>query len=80
MKTRTLQRRLGEAGASYQDLLEKSRREAEKDLADRSLPIAEVAFLLGYSEPSAFHRAFKRWKKMTPRDFRQETGSRVTDL
>ena len=70
---RTLQRRLEEAGVSYQDLLEKTRRgAAEKYLADRSLPIAEVAFLLGYSEPSAFHRAFKRWKNMTPQAIRQK--------
>jgi len=71
---RTLQRRLEGAGISYQDLLEKTRREAaEKYLADRSLPIGEVAFLLGYSEPSAFHRAFKRWKNMTPQAFRQRS-------
>jgi AraC-like DNA-binding protein len=69
---RTLQRRLEEAGCSYQDLLEQTRRDAaEKYLSDRSLPIAEVAFLLGYSEPSAFHRAFKRWKKVTPQAFRK---------
>jgi AraC-like DNA-binding protein len=52
---RTLQRRLEQAGVSYQDLLEETLREtAEQSLLDRSLPISEVAFLLGYSEPSAF--------------------------
>lgn len=31
----------------------------------------EVAFLLGYSEPSAFHRAFRRWTGVTPQEFRR---------
>jgi AraC-like DNA-binding protein len=69
---RTLQRRLEQAGVSYQELLEETLREAaEQYLLDRSLPISEVAFLLGYSEPSAFHRAFKRWNNVTPLNFRQ---------
>jgi AraC-like DNA-binding protein len=69
---RTLQRRLAAAGVSYQDLVELARREAaEKYLADLSLSIAEVSYLLGYSEPSALHRAFKRWKHTTPQAFRQ---------
>jgi AraC-like DNA-binding protein len=69
---RTLQRRLEAAGRSYQDLVELTRKEAaERYLRDTSLPIAEVAYLLGYSEPSALHRAFKRWKGVTPQVFRQ---------
>jgi AraC-like DNA-binding protein len=39
-------------------------------LADRSLAIHEVAFLLGYSEPSTFYRAFRRWTGTSPREFR----------
>ena len=69
---RTLQRRLAAAGLSYQELLDRTRREAaEKYLADSSLAIAEVSYLLGYSEPSALHRAFKRWNRTTPQAFRQ---------
>jgi AraC-like DNA-binding protein len=72
MTARTLQRRLAAAGVSYQDLLEETRREAaEKYLAGSALSIAEVSYLLGYSEPSVLHRAFKRWKGMTPAAFRQ---------
>jgi AraC-like DNA-binding protein len=44
-------------------------RAATHYLQDLSLSIGEVAYLLGYSEPSAFHRAFKRWNKITPRNF-----------
>ncbi len=59
--TRSLQRRLSEAGLTYQQLLEDARRDAAGIyLADPALSIGEVAYLLGYSEPGAFHRAFKR--------------------
>jgi AraC-like DNA-binding protein len=78
---RTLQRRLADAGFSYQDLVELTRREAaEKYLADCSLTIAEVAYLLGYSEPSALHRAFKRWNHTTPQLFRQRQQAETLRL
>jgi AraC-like DNA-binding protein len=69
--SRTLQRRLSAAGLSYQQLLDGVRREiADRYLATTSLSIGEVAYLLGYSEPAAFHRAFKRWHDLTPQGFR----------
>jgi AraC-like DNA-binding protein len=69
---RTLQRRLAASGTSYQNLVEIMRREAaEKYLSGSSLSIAEVAYLVGYSEPSALHRAFKKWKNETPDAFRK---------
>jgi AraC-like DNA-binding protein len=72
MSPRTLQRRLSEAGVSYQELSDQLHREvAEKHLTDSRLSIAEVAYLLGYSEPAAFHRAFKRWNGVTPQEFRR---------
>jgi AraC-like DNA-binding protein len=72
---RSLQRRLAAAGVSYRQLLELTRRDAaERYLTDSPLSIAEVAYLLGYSEPAAFNRAFKRWRHETPRDFRLATA------
>jgi AraC-like DNA-binding protein len=72
MSTRTLQRRLAAAGLSYQELLEETRREAaERCMTNSSLSIGEIAYLLGYSEPAAFHRAFKRWTGVTPQAFRE---------
>ena len=69
---RTLQRRLADDGTSYQELLDETRRDAaERFLADSSLSVGEVGHLLGYSEPAAFHRAFKRWRGTTPLDFRR---------
>jgi AraC-like DNA-binding protein len=68
---RSLQRRLAAAGTTYQVLLDSTRREAAgRYLADRALSVSEVGYLLGYSEPAAFHRAFKRWYGSTPQEFR----------
>jgi len=73
MSPRTLQRRLSEEGTSFDILREEMRKHAaETFLADRTLSVGEVAFLLGFSEPGAFHRAFKRWHNTTPDAFRKE--------
>jgi AraC-like DNA-binding protein len=69
---RSLQRRLAAAGVSYQQLLDLSRNDAaERYLTHSPLSIGEVAYLLGYSEPAAFSRAFRRWHDETPQAFRQ---------
>jgi len=39
-------------------------------LREQEMAICEVAYFLGFSEPSSFHRAFKRWTRFTPKDFR----------
>ena len=68
---RTLHRRLAADGASFQGLLEQAqRRLAEGLLVQSDHSIAEIAFLTGYSEQSAFTRAFKRWVDETPAVFR----------
>lgn len=68
---RTLRRRLEEGGTTFRDLLDTTRAElARSYVRDARMPLAEVAFMLGFSEPSAFHRAFKRWTSMTPAAFR----------
>ncbi len=70
---RTLQRRLDERGLKFQKLLDDSRRQLAEDyLDDRSIPLSEVALLLGYSEQSAFTRSFKRWCGTTPRRWRAD--------
>lgn len=73
MSPRTLQRRLAAEHVSYQELLDDARKEAAaRYLAESTLAICEVAYLVGYSEPAPFHRAFKRWYGMTPQNFRQQ--------
>lgn len=71
MGARTLQRRLAEKGQSFQGLVDLARRElAQQLLKDTEYSLAEIAFLTGFSEQSAFTRAFKRWSGETPRSYR----------
>jgi AraC-like DNA-binding protein len=64
---RSLQRRLADEGLTFDAVLDEVRHDlAVRYLSDAKIAISEVAYLLGYSEPSAFHRAFKRWTGMTP--------------
>ncbi len=63
----TLQRRLGEAGCAFSDVVEQVRRDlAELYLRQPHLPLSEIALALGYSELSAFTRAFTRWHGQPP--------------
>jgi AraC-like DNA-binding protein len=65
--SRTLQRRLGERGMSFRSLLDAVRQDlALRYLADSSVSVTEVAFLLGYRDTSAFIRAFRRWVGVSP--------------
>jgi AraC-like DNA-binding protein len=67
MSVRTLQRRLETHDLVYKELVERIRRElAHRYLAESEASLTEVAFLLGYSELSAFDRAFRRWTGRTP--------------
>ena len=69
---RTLQRKLQAAGTSHQQLLDDMRRELSVYyLQEEQIAITEVAFLLGFSETSAFHRAFRRWMGTSPGEFRR---------
>jgi AraC-like DNA-binding protein len=72
LPARTLQRRLAEEGQSYAGIVEALRRELSQAYLRRRMSIAEVSFLLGYAEPAAFHRAFKRWWGTSPESFRRE--------
>ena len=75
---RTLQRRLARTGTSFDALRDDARkRAAELYLSDATLSVTEVAYLLGYSEPTGFHRAFRRWHGTTPEAFRRN-AQRVT--
>jgi AraC-like DNA-binding protein len=73
---RTLQRRLKEYGFDFKKLVEDTRqRFAVTYLKDRKNSLTEIAFLLGYSELSAFNRAFKRWTGTTPLDYQRKLAS-----
>ncbi len=71
MSERTLHRRLFENGSSFKTLVETTRRHlAENLLRESRFTLSEVAFLTGFSEQSAFNRAFRRWTGQTPTTFR----------
>ncbi len=72
LSVRTLQRRLDRRGQTWQQLLDQMRMQlAHQYLTDPSLSLGDVALLLGYSEQSAFNRAFRRWTGQTPRRARR---------
>ncbi len=74
---RTLHRWLSAEGTSYRELLNGLRRDlALRYLAQDRLAIGEAAYLLGFSDTSAFHRSFKRWTGQTPAQYRTSGSSR----
>jgi AraC-like DNA-binding protein len=72
MSPRTLQRRLADLDLNFQHLLDRTRAELARGyLLEGNLTLSEIALLLGYSEQSAFNRAFKRWTGQTPKSLRK---------
>jgi len=69
---RTLQRRLGAAGTSFSELFDEQRHRLAMDLVSRqSMPLAQVASTLGFSDQSSFNQAFRRWTGASPTWFRK---------
>ncbi len=76
MGTRTLQRRLSEEGRTFQGVVDTAREAlARRLLRETDYSLADVAFLTGFAEQSAFTRAFKRWSGKTPRAWRLDARS-----
>lgn len=72
LKPRTLRLRLSEAGTSFNQVLADYRcRLARRLLARTDEPIEQIVYLTGFSEPSTFYRAFKRWMDETPAEYRK---------
>jgi AraC-like DNA-binding protein len=73
MSSRTLTRRLAESGITFRDLIKQTQEKIAKDLLkNSSSTIGEIAFQTGFSEQSAFNRAFKRWTGISPTSFRKK--------
>ena len=73
MSARSLQRRLTEQGETFTALREALRQElAQQYLRDGERPISEIAYLLGFTEPTNFTRSFRRWTGRSPSEFRDE--------
>jgi AraC-like DNA-binding protein len=73
MSSKTLERRLGQRGASFSALSDVIRQEFGKEyLKETDFRLDQIAYLIGYSEPAALVRAFKRWTGNTPMAFREQ--------
>jgi AraC-like DNA-binding protein len=72
MSVRTLGRKLADEGTTFKDVLDDLRKSiALQYVAGRDLPLSDVALLLGFSETTVFHRAFRRWTGQTPLEYRR---------
>lgn len=71
MSARTLRRRLEKEGTSYQRIKDNARRDVAISLLSRDgMTVSEVAEQVGFSDPSAFHRSFKKWTGQSPGSYR----------
>lgn len=71
ISARTLRRKLHQGGYSYQDIVDDVRASLARSYLDSSrLTVEAIAQRLGFSEPTSFSRAFRRWTGMSPRTFR----------
>jgi AraC-like DNA-binding protein len=78
MSVRTLHNRLADSGTTYQQLLDRTRRElAEQYMQQQNISVSEVAYLLGFSDCSNFSRAFHRWTGQSPSDFRDRSKTEI---
>jgi len=76
MSERSLQRRLTDEGVSFQTLVSDTRHQlALEHLADTSLTLIEVAYLLGYEDQNSFFRAFRQWEAQTPSEWRASNAA-----
>jgi len=73
MSPRTLRRRLREEGTSAGKLLDEVRRDLAVGYLRQDVAISEIAFRLGFSDGSAFHKAFRRWTGRSPAHYRRSS-------
>ena len=72
MSVRSLQRHFSDVGGTFSDRVSKIRTSLARDyLSQNTLPITEIAFLLGYGNTASFSRAFKSWTGQTPTQYQR---------
>jgi AraC-like DNA-binding protein len=75
VSVRSLRRRLAEEGSSFRAVLQSARHEAACSmLRDRAQTLKATSHALGFTDPCAFHRAFKRWTGLTPAEYRERAS------
>jgi len=75
VSVRTLQKRLEEEGVVFSDLYKDIRRRLAQKYLCENYTVEQITYLLGFSEPSVFRKAFKKWSGVTPREFREDAFS-----
>jgi AraC-like DNA-binding protein len=78
VSVRTLQKRLEEEGIVFSDLLRDIRQRLAKKYLRENYSVEQITYLLGFSEPSVFRKAFKKWSGVTPREYREQSFSVLT--
>lgn len=76
MSVRTLQNHLKSEGVVFRELLEDTRERLAKKYLCENYTVEDITYLLGFSEPSVFRKAFKKWSGSTPREYREMTLTR----
>jgi AraC-like DNA-binding protein len=71
VSVRTLQNRLEEEGVVFSELLQEIREKLAKKYLRENYSVETITYLLGFSEPSVFRKAFKKWSGITPREYRE---------
>ncbi|MCK2147510.1 AraC family transcriptional regulator [Marinobacter alexandrii] len=72
----TLQRLLSAEGTGFRELVDETRKQLATDyIRETDTSLAEIAWLLGFANPAAFHKAYKRWFKISPGEHRQQLRS-----
>jgi AraC-like DNA-binding protein len=80
VSVRTLQNRLKAEGVVFSDLLQEVREKLAKKYLRENYSVEDITYLLGFSEPSVFRKAFKKWSGVTPRQFREQPYKTINPL
>jgi len=75
VSVRTLQNRLDAEGIAFSDLLKNIRQRLAQKYLRENYTVEQITYLLGFSEPSVFRKAFKKWSGVTPREYRESSYS-----
>ena len=78
VSVRTLQNRLKDEGVVFSELLTDTRQKLAKKYLQEDYSVEQITYLLGFSEPSVFRKAFKKWSGVTPRQYREGSYSSLS--
>lgn len=77
VSVRTLQKRLEDEGVVFSDLYKDVRQRLAQQYLRENYTVEQITYMLGFSEPSVFRKAFKKWSGVTPREYRESMYSSV---